>query len=155
MDVDGKIWSIQYIMPDSSKVLTLHGAKKGHFIPIHHDLCDDIKILICEGFATGASLAELEPEACVIAAIDAGNLEHVAIAIRKKYPSNDIVICADDDRNLSPNVGLIKAKQAAHAAKARWVSPQWANNAPIELSDFNDWINWLNAQGGELCFTQF
>lgn len=154
VDADGKLWSIQYIKPEGSKVLCLHGAKKSHFIPVHHDLRPGIKILICEGFATGASLAELESEACVIAAIDAGNLEPVAIAIRKKYPSNDIVICADDDRTLPNNVGLIKAKQAAQAVNARWVKPQWSSETPIELSDFNDWMCWLNTQEETLCFTQ-
>lgn len=154
IDVDGKLWSIQYISPLGDKVLCLHGAKKRHFIPVHHDLRPGIKILICEGFATGASLAELEPDACVVAAIDAGNLEPVAIAIRKKYPSNDMVICADDDRTLPNNIGLMKAKQAAQAINARWVKPQWSSDTPIELSDFNDWMCWLNTQGDTLCFTQ-
>jgi len=154
VDVSGKLWSLQYITADGSKVLCLHGAKKGNFIPVHNSLHKGIKILICEGFATGVSLAELEPEACVIAAIDAGNLEPVAVAIRKQWPNNDIVICADDDRNQSRNIGLIKAEQAARASHARLIKPQWPTDAPLELSDFNDWMSWFSSKEGVACYVQ-
>jgi len=154
VDIHGKLWSLQYITPEGDKVLCFQGAKKGNFIPVHNALQPGIKILICEGFSTGASLAELEPEACVIAAIDAGNLVPVAMNIRKQWPSNDMVICADDDRTQAQNVGLIKAQAAASAARARLVKPQWPTDAPLTLSDFNDWMCWLNHQEGSVCFLQ-
>lgn len=155
VDVDGKLWSLQYITPAGQKVLYLHGAKKGHFIPVHNHLQKGIKILICEGFATGASLAALEPEACVIAAIDAGNLVSVAMAIRVRWPDNDMVICADDDRTQIQNVGLMKAEFAAKQARARVVKPLWPEEVPLELSDFNDWVCWLNQHGELPCIVRF
>lgn len=152
MDITGKLWSLQYINPEGDKVLCFQGAKKGNFIPVHNTLQPGIKILVCEGFSTGASLAELAPEACVIAAIDAGNLGPVAMNIRKQWPINDIVICADDDRAQAENVGLIKAQAAASAARARVVKPQWPTDAPLTLSDFNDWMCWLNRKESSVCF---
>ncbi len=154
IDIHGKLWSLQYIKPEGDKVLCFQGAKKGNFIPVHNTLQPGIKILICEGFSTGASLAELEPEACIIAAIDAGNLAPVAMNIRKQWPTNDIVICADDDRTQAQNVGLIKAQAAASAVRARLAKPQWPTDAPLMLSDFNDWMCWLNGQEGRVCFLE-
>ncbi|KAK0338593.1 hypothetical protein LTR94_038011, partial [Friedmanniomyces endolithicus] len=54
-------------------------------------------VLVCEGFATGASLfAALGHPVAV--AFNAGNLEAVALALRGKLPGVQIIVCADNDR---------------------------------------------------------
>ena len=140
---DGKIWSLQYINEFGEKRFLSTGAIKGHFIPIQHQPGDNQKILICEGFVTGATLAEKNPTYCVLAACNAGNLKSVALEIRRHLPNSEITIAADDDRLTLNNPGIRKAREAAIAAQALFTKPQWPNGAPISLTDFNDLACWL------------
>lgn len=137
-----QIRSLQFIYPDGSKKLLSGGAKKGNFILINN-FFDNLPILICEGYATGATLAKNYPKACVIAAIDAGNLAPVAISIRNRQPDAEIIICADDDRQYRDNPGFTKARQAAILSGASLASPEWPSDAPESLTDFNDLACWM------------
>lgn len=143
LDFDEQIWSLQFITPEGTKKLLKGGAKKGRFIYVNGFLSNSQK-LICEGFATGATLAQLYPDAYVIAAIDAGNLEYVAVEARNRWPNAEILICGDDDRLTPGNPGATKARIAAIAAKAKYTIPQWPEGAPEYLSDFNDLACWLS-----------
>lgn len=78
------------------------------------------RILICEGFATGASLHE-HTNNFVVCAMDAGNLEPVAREIKKLYPMNEIIICGDNDAS---GVGQLKAKAAAMAVFGQVLIPE-------------------------------
>lgn len=89
VDFDHQIWSLQFISNDGSKKLLTGGAKKNHFIPINKILPPS-RLLICEGFATGATLAQEYPFASVIAAIDSGNLEAVATTARSRWKHIEI-----------------------------------------------------------------
>ncbi|MCS5711466.1 toprim domain-containing protein [Candidatus Berkiella aquae] len=148
MNLDKDIQSLQFIRPDSNKRLLANGIKKGRFIIVNGQL-NSGDFIICEGFATGASLALKYPNDCVIAAIDAGNLKMVATAIRTRYPYCRIVICADDDRLTPDNPGLTKAQEAADASGAILASPPWPYGAPQELTDYNDLMCWLAERGAE------
>lgn len=53
-------------------------------------------LLLCEGYATGATLHEASGLPVAVA-FDAGNLSPVARALAKHYPRARIVVCADDD----------------------------------------------------------
>jgi putative DNA primase/helicase len=143
IDFDYQIWSLQFIYSDGSKKLLSGGAKKGNFIPINN-ISNPSQLLICEGFATGATLAEEYPSSSVIAAIDAGNLESVAIAARNHWRTLKIIICADDDRNTTNNPGITKGRRAAVASGALFATPKWPKGSPLSLSDFNDLACWLN-----------
>lgn len=143
IDCQNEIWSLQFIHPDGTKLLLSGGAKRARHILVNGSL-NTSQILICEGFATGASLAIDHPTACVIAAIDAGNLEPVATSIRRVKRDSEIIICADDDRQTPGNPGLTKGRCAAIAAGALLASPQWPNNAPNTLTDFNGLACWLS-----------
>jgi putative DNA primase/helicase len=136
-DADGNTRSLQYIGPDGSKRMLSDGAKKSHFILVAGALPADL-IVIAEGFATAATVATQFPGACTVAAIDAGNLEPVALAIRARYPAAEIVIAADDDRLTPGNPGMTKARAAAGAVHGKLVRPVWPAGVPIEASDFND-----------------
>ncbi len=150
VDFNGCLWSLQFIEPDGSKKLLSGGAKKEHLILVSGTILPSSLLLICEGFATGATLAEAYPDACVISAIDAGNLKPVAIKARSHFPNTEIVICADDDRQTTGNPGISKGREAALAARALFTSPQWPEGAPITLSDFNDLARWLlENKGGQ------
>ncbi len=58
------------------------------------------------------------PDDCVIAGLDAGNLESVAVEARKRYPSAEIIIAQDFDV-----IGRAKAKKAAIASHAKLLPP--------------------------------
>lgn len=141
-DIDGSIRSLQYIAPDGTKRMLSGGAKRAHFVVVAGSLPADV-IVIAEGFATASTVATQFSGACVLAAIDAGNLLPVAEAAHKRYPAAQIVVAADDDRATDGNPGLTKAREAAAAVKGRLIRPVWPEGSPETLSDFNDLAAWL------------
>jgi putative DNA primase/helicase len=146
-DFTGTLTSLQFIAADGGKLLLTGGRKRGCFIRIAGDMTNPSSVIICEGWATGCTLAEDESSALVLAAIDAGNLEPVAVAARRRWTSADLVIAGDDDRLMAANPGATKAKAAAIASGALLALPQWPKDAPEDLTDFNDLAVWL-ARGG-------
>lgn len=144
---EGSISSLQFIAPDGRKRLLSGGRKRGCFIAVAGDEEQARRVIICEGWATGCTLTEDDPAALVLAAIDAGNLQPVAVAARHRWPSAELVIAGDDDRLTVGNPGATKAREAAIDADALLALPQWPEGAPEHLSDFNDLALWL-AGGG-------
>jgi putative DNA primase/helicase len=94
-------------------------------------------ILICEGYATGASLHEHTGHMVVIA-FDCGNLMDVAVTVRKAKPDAAIIIAGDNDRKTPGNPGLTKAREAALAIGGKLLIPQFDHGE--SGSDWNDWI---------------
>jgi putative DNA primase/helicase len=133
-DRDSLLATLQFINADGSKQYLKGGKKKGSFFKIG-ELKNNEPILICEGFATGASLYECTG-LVVVVAFDAGNLEEVARAIRFKHPHSDITICADDDAFSDINVGVQKAMSAARLYSAKVCLPRFKNRD--RQTDFND-----------------
>ncbi len=143
VNFDYQITSLQFIGIDGKKVLLGGARKHGCFIHVSGDFKAAVpRIVICEGWATGCTLAENEPKALVLAAIDGGNLKPVAVSVRNRWPSSEIIIAGDDDRLTKGNPGATKAMAAAKAANAKVVFPRWPDNAPKTLSDFNDLVCW-------------
>ncbi|MDO6460968.1 toprim domain-containing protein [Granulosicoccaceae sp. 1_MG-2023] len=140
-DFSGKGWSLQTIDEAGNKRLMAGGKKAGHFIVV--DGPDyPARVLICEGWATGCTLAEIDPAALVLAAVDCGNLQAVATGARNCWPDADLIVCGDDDRQTPGNPGATAARAAALAAGARFALPEWPPAAPLHLSDFNDLYQW-------------
>ncbi|QLK41709.1 topoisomerase [Acidithiobacillus ferrooxidans] len=138
---DGDLRGVQTISPTGEKRFTKGMQKQGAFIRTDGMPSPDTRLLICEGWATAQTLAALSPGAVVIAALDAGNLQAVAVEARRRFPCIDLVIAADADA-----VGLEKAKAAATASRARWIWPRFPEDAPAGLTDFNDWRVWRKRQ---------
>lgn len=139
-------------------------AKRGLFFSIGAITSGSI-VLVCEGFATGASLAEATGLPVVIA-FDAGNLMPVAESLRKTYKRRlRLLFCADDDylgtcasckqwtRVAQPecercgaehgkaNTGRIRAEAAAMAFDGGVCVPQFPGERPTNRkgpTDFND-----------------
>lgn len=132
VDLDGTIHTLQRIYEDGTKRFLSGGAKAGHFTPIGGPLADAGTILICEGWATGATAHEATGLP-VVAAMDAGNLKRVAPILRDRYPSARLVILADNDTKPGrvDNPGVTAAIAAARAAGALVAIPP-------EPGDFND-----------------
>lgn len=146
-DFTDALTSLQFIATDGSKRLLYGGRKRGCFIRVTGNMPVASRVILCEGWATGCTLAEDGPTALVLASIDAGNLQPVAVAIHVRWPNTELVIAGDDDRLRLGNPGATQAQAAAVAAGALLALPRWPTGAPIDLTDFNDLAVWLT--GGE------
>ena len=149
-DADGKQWTMQYIQEDGTKRFAKDSKKEGCFHPVGgmDALAAAPALVISEGYATAASLAEGLGHATV-AAFDSGNLPHVAQALREKFPDKPIVIAGDDDKaqeiERGHNPGRAKAEEAAKAVGGKAIFPIFAPGEqqanPKGFTDFNDLAN--------------
>ncbi len=142
-DFEGRLVSLQFIAPDGTKRLLSGGRKRGAFISVTGEMECPGRVIVAEGWATACTLAEDDPEALVLAAIDAGNLKPVALGARQRWPEASLIIAGDDDRLTPGNPGCIQAMEAAQAAGALLAMPEWPEGAPEHLTDFNDLAVWL------------
>lgn len=143
-DQFGLLWNVQRIAPDGGK--RFHPGRAGGLYSPIGDFSDPQKILICEGWATGATLHE-ETGLPVLCAMNAGNLLKVAEAARASWPAADLVICADNDRHTDGNPGVTAARAAAQAVGARVIVPQFPDDVPG--SDFNDLASFRRGVSNE------
>ena len=140
-DVDCTLHSLQFITPKGEKQFLLGGRIAG--------CCYGLgslnrHIWLCEGFATGATVFEATHEAVAVCFF-AGNLRHVAGALRGKYPSAELIISADNDRKSPGNPGLTAAKAVARRFMGRAVWPVFEEDA--DGSDFNDLAQRIGIAG--------
>jgi putative DNA primase/helicase len=133
-DTTNTLHGMQFIMPDGTKKFKTGTVVTGCYHAIGKV---NRKILIAEGYATGATLHEATGHA-VACAFTAGNLKPVAEALKQKYPDIVIVICADDDHNTVGNPGLTKAREAALAVNGLLVVPCFPATRGPKDTDFND-----------------
>ena len=134
-DGKGHMHSLQSIAPDGSKRFMPGGRIKGCYHAIGRV---SGKVLICEGYATGATLHEHTGDAVAVA-FNSGNLLPVALALRGKFPCIDVVICADNDHATAGNPGLAAATEAARAVGGLLAVPDFSGleRGPRD-TDFND-----------------
>lgn len=132
VDWSGKIWSLQTVYQDGTKRMLKGGKKRG--LHIHIGGNPDGRLLVCEGYATGCSLRQMDPDAEVIASVDAHNMLPVAQAARARFPEREIVLAGDHDP-----VGIRCAEAAARAIGGLVLIPPEAGQ---------DWNDYANAQGG-------
>lgn len=134
-DINGTLHALQFIAEDGRKTFITGGAITGNFHGIGtFDGAE--KILLCEGYATGASL-HLATQLPVIVAFNAGNLKPVAASARLKWPHAALIVCADEDQWTDGNPGQTKAKAAAEAVGGFVIAPLFAN-LDGHPTDFND-----------------
>lgn len=152
MDVEGVIHSLQYIHPDGSKRFLSGGRVKGCFYTIG-TIAPQAPLLICEGFATGASLHEATGYP-VIVAFNAGNLTFLSNLIRQQYPDASVIICADDDHQTEGNPGLTKGREAAQNIGARLAVPVFSGARQKGMTDFNDLHQWQGLDSVKRCIDE-
>jgi putative DNA primase/helicase len=135
----GELRSLQFITADGTKRPLTGGEKQRcHYRIDEPDSAAHIAILIvCEGFATGASIHEATGHAVAVA-FDKGNLEPVAKSLRKLYPDAALLIAADDDHQTEGNPGRTAAASAAKAVGGVMVVPMFPADRPDKATDFND-----------------
>jgi putative DNA primase/helicase len=158
-DSQGKLWTVQYIKADGAKRFAKDSRKHGCFHVVGapnsaaalQKIAVSPVVVIAEGYATAATIAE-QPNTCVLAAFDSGNLLAVATALREQHKDKLIVIAGDDDHRLETNPGRTKALEAAGAVKGMAIFPQLsAEQKERGMTDFND----LASQNPEIVASQF
>ena len=138
-DASGELHSLEFITGAGEKRFLPGGRKSGCYFAIGKQA--DV-LVIAEGFATAASIHEATGHA-VACALDAGNLEPVAKALRSKLPGIAIIIAADNDTKTGgANVGIENAQEAARAVGGLVAIPELDGGK----CDFND---MMQAQGAE------
>ena len=146
-DSAGTLHSLQTIAPDGDKRFHPGGRVKG----CYHSIGKPAGVLvICEGYATGASIYESTGYAVAVA-FNAGNLEAVALALHAKYPAIKIIVAADDDHLTDGNSGMTKATAAALAVDALLAVPLFPVGRPDKATDFNDLHQLTGADAVKAC----
>ncbi|MCK9638029.1 MAG: DUF3987 domain-containing protein [Methylobacter tundripaludum] len=111
---DGKIWTLEAINPEGEKDYLKGGRKRGCFHPLGK-IRGASRVLIGEGLATVAAVHAVDG-APAVAAMDAGNLSAVALAVRSMAPNAELILLADNDIKADgSNPGLKAATEAAQA----------------------------------------
>ena len=126
-DLSRELVGVRFIRADGSK-RPLKGAKKTGAFGIIGKVQPGDVLLIAEGFSTAASLHEATGHPVFIA-VDCGNLEATARAVRHLYPHSKIIVCADNDPH---GQGQKHAYNAAKACQGFYCVPDTAG------TDFND-----------------
>jgi len=135
-DVDGRLWSIQYVNQDATKRFAKDSRKDAcfHVLGSGKMVPDAETIVIAEGYATAATLKEAyeasgptQKRVTFIAAFDAGNVPSVARSVRERYSQAEIVIAADNDLKRvakdGRNPGLDRATEAAQEVGGQVLAP--------------------------------
>lgn len=134
-DTVGTLHSLQTITPDREKRFLFGGRVRACYHAIGKPKAG--ALIVCEGYATGASIHEATGQAVAVA-FNAGNLEAVALGLRTKYPALKIVVAADDDHETEGNPGITKATAAAQAVDGVVAVPDFGAHRPNRATDFND-----------------
>lgn len=132
-DVAGELHSLQFIAGDGDKRFLTGGRVKGCYYAIGRP---EGTLVVCEGFATGATIFEATGYAVTVA-FNCGNLEPVARAMRDKFPEIRLIVAADNDECTDGNPGVTHGRAAAIAADALLAVPMFEPRYDWQ-SDFND-----------------
>lgn len=148
LQLDGKVWSLQYITEKGDKFFAQGGKAKGGFLPLNAkgDSWDDL--YLAESYSTGMSV-RMATGLPVICSFNANNLVPVSKVFHKKYPKSKLVIAADNDQWKSErwpkgkkwvNTGLDRARQAAGLTGAEVRLPEFEPDMEdLRPTDWNDY----------------
>ena len=128
--------NLQVIDQNGSKRFLKNGKVAGAYSVIGR-LDKAERVLVCEGWATGASLFE-KYDSPVVIAFNAGNLMQVCRSLRVRFENIAVVVAGDDDRQSTPNIGRFKAIKAATAIGAQLAWPELCQCC--KCTDHNDAI---------------
>jgi len=118
--------SLQFIDKNGGKKFLSGGKLKGSYFPWGQLIPKPDTAYIAEGVSTGWAVHVLSEQRPVICAMNANNLENVALYFREKWQQTQLIIAADNDvkPNSGENVGVKYAKQAAIACQGKIIIPE-------------------------------
>lgn len=135
-DINDKIWTIQFILPDGTKRFLAKTKKQGCFHKVGWTILNtdyNLEIFIAEGYATAATVFSATNRPSVVA-FDAGNMLSVGNALRKAYPLAKLVFCLDVDY-----AGISYGLKAAIENQGKVVLPFLSkDDLASKMNDFND-----------------
>ena len=141
IDTQEQLRGYQILNANGSKLFAKGIRVSGLFHPLI-DLKDGVAIGIAESYVTAATCFELLPMPTVTT-FTSENLEHVAGALRERYPNSPLVIFADNDRHLLENKGMNCAKKALARTQGNGIilAPEFKGHLKTRaLSDWNDLV---------------
>lgn len=150
--VEGKISALQSISEDGEKRFTTGGRVQGGYCFLGAPTSKG-DLVVCEGFATGATVREATKLAVVVA-FNAGNLLAVAQAMRQRFPGARLILAADDDAATQGNPGLTKATEAARTVGGLLAVPDFGDTRPTGATDFNDLARHRGAEAVRACLAR-
>jgi phage/plasmid primase-like uncharacterized protein len=151
-NIQGQLRGYQILNADGSKAFAKGIRLNGLFHNLT-DLSDNVPIGIAESYVTAATCHDLLPMPTVTA-FTGDNLEHVAAALRERYPNSPLVIFADNDRHLRENKGMVCAKKAIEKAKGNGIilKPRFRNS--LKVRDYSDWNDLVREIGSWATYKQ-
>lgn len=145
MRIGKELHSIQFIAADGTKRFLPDGRVKGCYFRI--GTSDEAKergmLLLCEGFATGATLREATG-LFVVACFTAGNLEPVAEFLHSNLEGVQIIIAGDVDKS---GTGQRAAKGAAKAVNGLVALPPFTLEELAADKPPSDWNDYAKLHG--------
>ena len=135
MNFDGDIVGLQTIKDSGEKRFVKGSRKKCSFFELTGAV-DTSKIMVCEGFATAASVM-MSTGTRVFCAFDSGNLPLVTAEIAKRNPEAQIFVAGDDDRFSELNAGRKSAEKVAKYASAIFPKFSTDNGNPTDWNDLH------------------
>lgn len=160
-----EIQSLQVISPEGEKKLMTQGQKLGAYFSLAIEPqgltqpTQPSHVVIAEGVATAEAALQIAQKiygqnVLAVAAIDSGNLAHVAEKIQQLYPEAIKIIAADNDRatedKTQKNPGLDAAKEIVDKL------PYFTIKTPNIISGKNtDWNDVLKHHGIEAAVSMF
>jgi putative DNA primase/helicase len=148
--LDGELVTVQRIFPCGKKLFEKDAPKRGSYFTIDEigdpaviDRLGGDFLIICEGYATGATLFEATGIPIVVA-FDASNLMPVAEKLLELHPDTTIIVAADDDlktfKERGFNPGGEAAEKVAEFVGTREMAPPFDRvRDGDEPSDWNDY----------------
>ena len=132
-NAEGELRNLQRISDDGKKFLA-GGEITGCFHAVGGPLSAANVVVLCEGYATAATIHEATGLP-VASATSCGNLGPVARALRAEYPLVNFIVAADNDTETKGNPGVTHAEAAAKLVNGRVVVPKLPGGVK---GDFND-----------------
>lgn len=139
---DGEIMSLQEISDTGAKKMFPGAPSKMGYSPLGKEPHAASIVIVCEGWATGATISECVPESSVLVSFSAGNLPLIAEFAAKTYRHARLIIAADDDaeteRRTGNNPGKKAGLQAARATGADFAVPVFTDQDGTDFNDMSD-----------------
>ncbi len=145
MRIGKELHSLQFIAADGTKRFLPDGRVKGcyYLIGTGAEIKAGGVALLCEGFATGATLREATGLPVVVC-FTAGNLEPVALFIRQQRPDDQIIIAGDVDKS---GAGQRAATEAAKAVDGLVALPPFILEELAAAKPPSDWNDYARLRG--------
>ncbi len=139
--------SLQFIAADGTKRFLPDGRVKGCYYPIGTgaEAKERGAVLICEGFATGATLREATGLPVAVC-FTAGNLLEVSTFFGKQLPDVRQVICGDADKS---GTGQRAATEAAKSVNGLVALPPFTPEELAADKPPSDWNDYARLRGAD------